>query len=106
LTREEEYLRARYACTALQVKLKRAGRLEEAEALASALEELCGELRGLLAGEGKERVSRPFPRRLLEHSVEWLAAECLEAARGLGSPAGRNLARAVEALSQGGKAGR
>ncbi len=93
---EDAYLDARYACGALRIVAKRAGRLEEAKMLGEGITLLCAELRRLLAREGRDKVSRPFPSELLGESLDYLAKECLEASRRLQAAAG---SRAAEILA-------
>ncbi|NOZ88677.1 MAG: hypothetical protein GXO15_01985 [Crenarchaeota archaeon] len=86
---EELYLEARFACTALWARL-RAREPGRAAALKRGLDALCGELRGLLEASGQDRVSRGFPRGLLEEPVGVLVERCRAAAgalRGKGSRA-------------------
>jgi len=94
---EDLYLRARYACTALQLRLGGHGGLGEALRL------LCGELRSLLAEKGYDRVPRTFPRELLGKPTAELLRECLSAAEELarrGSRAAGLILEAVEAAAR------
>ena len=79
---ENLYLDTRYACTALQQKLRGTPVYRE---LGEALQSLCRELRGLLRDRGVDRVSRPFPRELLDKPVEELLHKCRGAAEALAS---------------------
>ncbi len=94
---EELYLDARYACTALQQRLRGRpayGRLGEA------LSALCGELRGLLRGSGRDRVTRPFPRELLEKPTGELLRLCRGAAEELAARGSRAARLILEALGE------
>ena len=97
---EELYLEARYACTALQQRLR--GR-PAYDALGEALRILCGELRGLLQASGRDRVTRPFPRELLGKPTGELLSRCRGAAEELaarGSRAARLLLEALGAVER------
>lgn len=102
MLREEDYLEARYACGALRVKAKRAGLAEAARVLGEGISLLCAELRALLAREGRDRVSRPFPSGLLERDLEELARLCRESAGRLeGSRGGAMLERGAALVLEG-----
>lgn len=102
LTRELEdaYLDVRYFCEAYRVRIRGTPAAEE---LRKGLDMLCGELRGLLAREGRDRVTRVFPRELLEKSTGELERLCVEAARRLYRLTGSRAAQLIlEALGAGG----
>ena len=88
---EDLYLETRYTCTALQQKLRGSRLYQE---LGEALQGLCRELRRLLRDRGVDRVSRPFPRELLDKPVEELLQECRGAAEALATQG----SRAAEAI--------
>ncbi len=80
---ERLYLETRYSCEALRIRYKRSGNEKLSVGLKEAMSLLCSELRAILAKEGKDKVSVPFPVSLLELDTNQLYRKCVESAKQL-----------------------